>query len=108
MKNLNTFEKSISLIAAIIFIAFWLVFVYWLNGYAIVNLWAWFIMPIFPVIKINTVEAIGLYLFCSYLFKNRSPTDSAKNKKKIFENLSLPIIYPLMALIVGSIIKSYL
>lgn len=77
-----------------------------LNGFAIMNLWNWFIMPL-GVINIGFAHALGIDVLITLIVMVEVP-----KKIEEFEDIVRNIIYinllPIWALILGFIIKCFM
>lgn len=76
---------------------------YILNGFAIVKLWAWFVVP-FGLQPITIAHAIGIGLIISLLTKQYVPQD----KDNKYLPLIFSYIYPLVTLLVGWIVTWFM
>lgn len=79
-----------------------------LNGIAISILWGWFIVGKFGLPALSISEAIGLYLVFSYMAyqapKGKDMDDDPN--KAVFVAFITGIARPVLALLVGAIVKS--
>ena len=76
---------------------------YILNGFVIVKLWAWFIVP-FGLEPITMVPAIGLGLIVGFLTEQRVPSDDDKK----FEPLVRMYLSPLLTLLAGWVVTWFI
>ena len=73
-------------------------------GFVCFKFWAWFILPIFPMLPhINIWAAIGLMFFIT-LFKNHQVQEEEDSRKQIIKF----IIAPWLLLFTGYLIKTFL
>ena len=85
------------------------------NGAALVQLWAWFVVPTFPALPVLTLPvAIGFSLIVSH-FKGSAPSDpegkaEAKRSPGLYiTKLVLKILLtPVVTLILGYIVQSFM
>ena len=77
-----------------------------LNGYAVQNLWQWFVVPIFALPLLGFLQAVGLTMTTRYMCSRRTcciePDDVAEKR------MTYSILFPLTALAVGWVIKSFM
>ena len=67
------------------------------NGFVVVKLWHWFIVPTFEMNELRIVEAIGIMIFVQYVRAKKTNTD--KEEGEFWENLLKGIV--LLALMAG-------
>lgn len=79
-----------------------------MNGWALVKLWSWFIVPVFSAPVLTMISAIGLSLVVQY-FTVTSPSNK-KTETTYGETLLLGFLWstikPLFALAFGALIKA--
>ena len=85
-----------------------------MSAYVFVQLWEWFIVPIFGANPLRLVEAMGIAVFIGFLkFKksdlNPDPDDEGKDFWLVFgKSLGFLMLYYGFVLILGSIVKSFM
>ena len=78
------------------------------SGYVLTFLWAWFIVPMFGVSPLSTLQAIGLALVARY-FTYQYPTEEEDTSEDgIIRRRVFVLLYPLVALCIGWIVKSFM
>lgn len=77
-----------------------------INGFVIMKLWAWFIVPTFDMNPLRVVEAIGLMFLVNYI---RMKRDKEAEKDKFWEqllaNMGFLILMAGFALLSGWIVQ---
>ena len=80
-----------------------------LNGWALTKLWAWFIVPTFGLEQLTIVAAIGLSLVVKYLTMQIKINDKEKPySETLMNSVIISTVKPLMALLIGSIVKMWM
>lgn len=99
MKN---FEKYTIIVLAIIISSI-------INGFVIMKLWAWFVVPTFEANPLRLVEAIGLIFLVNYLKAKRDKEDD-KDKfwKQFVINMTFIIFMAGFALLSGWIVQMFM
>jgi hypothetical protein len=59
-----------------------------INGFVLLKLWTWFIIPIFHLEPLTLVQSIGLVFICNFILYQRNP----KEDKDEFWNTILELI----------------
>lgn len=79
------------------------------NGFVIMKLWTWFVVPTFEASPLRVVEAIGLMFLVNYLKAKR---DKEADKDKFWEQFATNIIYLILmagfALLSGWIVQMFM
>lgn len=82
------------------------------GGYILSILWGWFLVPAFHIPSISIALAIGLSVIVHMLTNESSSTDSSSKDKGVAEVLVHAFTYsfvsPLVALIIGAIVHTFL
>jgi hypothetical protein len=91
------------IVAVLAFLAF-AVIAYILNGLALMNLWAWFVVPVLDVRPLSLVEAIGFGIVVSFLTKQHVDT---RDDEAIIA-IAYTVLSPLLALGIGYIVHLFL
>lgn len=82
--------------------AFW-------GGFVLTKLWFWFVVPTFHLPLLTLPSAIGLSLVVSYMTSRPDFSVSEQSWSKLFATLLAHVtITPLVALVFGAIVKSYM
>lgn len=76
-----------------------------LTGFAIMNLWSWFIVPL-GVISISFIHALSIDILITLIVAT-SVTEPKDLEEKIFR-LTYANVAPLLSLLTGFIFKSYI
>ncbi|WP_319228437.1 hypothetical protein [Draconibacterium orientale] len=89
-----------------------LVFASVVNGFVVMKLWGWFIVPAFEIRPLHMVEAIGIMLFVRFA-ENRLAVRKKENEDRSFlvilqENIFLVIFFGAFTLLIGWIISLFL
>lgn len=80
-----------------------------INGWALAKLWSWFIVTTFGVAPVSIPAAIGLAMIVEYVAKPSTKTDPDKAYWEVLlEGFIYQTIKPLIALIIGVIVKQWL
>ena len=83
-----------------------------MNGWAFVQLWEWFILPVFEAAPVVTiVQAIGLSVFIGFLSAKKVEAKSDKSKSVtdlVIESFAVAIGMPLMAVGFGWLVTLFL
>ena len=92
--------------------AFTIVYGAIMNGWALTKLWHWFVEGQFGLKPLSIPAAMGLVLVVGYLTHQ---IDTAKKEKdddsyavQLIRTFAIATLKPLMALLVGSIVKAWL
>ena len=75
-----------------------------LNGFVLVKLWGWFVVPAFGLPTLSIPVAIGISLIIKYLTIHRSKTAEDVD---MWEAYKFAISFPIMTLIIGWIIHFF-
>jgi len=79
---------------------------FFLSGYAVQQLWQWFVVPIFALPLLGFLQAVGLTMTARYMCSRHTiciePDDVAQKR------MTYSILFPLTALAVGWVIKSFM
>ncbi len=83
------------------------------NGFALVKLWEWFIVPIFNVSALTVVQAIGISMVVGFLtYQATSSDDSSSGDKSLTAivsgSLIAVILRPAIVLFFGWIVTLFL
>ena len=81
------------------------------SGWVLSIVWAWFVMPLFPLVPILTIpQAIGFSLVTGMLAGSSSQTDNKERTtgEAIVHLLAIAFGRPIMILVIAYIIKSFL
>lgn len=81
-----------------------------LNGYVLSVFWGWFVVPVFDVASITTLQAYGIMLTVG-LLKGSASTNNDSNKStadKLGELLATSIFMPLFCLFFGYIVHLFM
>lgn len=90
------------------FVTVWALTSVW-GGYVFSVIWGWFIVPLFHLPVLPVSFAIGLLMVTRYAAISQIDTESSKSSgEKIFESLLMALLYPLIVLIMASIVKLFL
>lgn len=101
MEALILIFGSISLLGAIIAASVLL------NGWALSLLWAWFVVPTFPVLPVLTLgQAIGLASVVSFLTYQYVDAEPKKSEAKFLEISLNVILRPVFAVLFGLAIRA--
>lgn len=73
-----------------------------LNGWALIKLWAWFIVPVFRCPQLTVWTAVGIVLVVRFLTSSVNPED----KRSPIYIIVYSIVSPLFSLGFGAIIHS--
>jgi hypothetical protein len=80
-----------------------------LNGWALSILWEWFVVPIFNIQKISTLQAIGLSLIVGYFTATtQSKKKDDEKKELVISNLITLSLKPLFAVFFGWIVVQFM
>lgn len=105
MFNINSlFLKTLIIVISLIFLFLFVISIYLLNGFVLMNLWNWFVVPVCVFVKkISLIQAIGVYSLISFLVAKR-----IDNKKDAWKAIGFAYIAPILSLIFGYIITLFL
>jgi len=78
------------------------------TGLVLVQLWKWFIMPVFAVESINIPEAIGISLFVGFITYKESPIDKRAFIDQMSAKVAILLVVPPMVLLIGWIVTQFL
>lgn len=102
-------KDGLSCIGALVIVVGLSVLSYVLDGWALLKLWGWFILPRFASAPALTIaQAIGLAMVVSFLTRQSMPDkegESAKNA--IIRAISLAIVKSLLVVACGWIVAQY-
>lgn len=81
-----------------------------LYGWVLTILWGWFVMPVFHVLPLSLVQAIGLAITISFLTRTpqRTPTNDDDQLATIIWSLVVLFGYPLFVLLIGWIVQMFI
>jgi len=78
------------------------------NGYVLMTLWGWFVVPIFRLPTLRLVDAVGLTSVIGFLMYNRSNYKKLSGKDSAIEILNLLITRPVLSLFFGWLIHRWM
>lgn len=79
------------------------------NGFVILKLWTWFIVPIFEIQPLRLIEAIGLMFLVNYLMiKQYKKTEKEEFWEKFISNLVFLIFYSAFTLFAGWLVNLFM
>lgn len=111
-KNANPIEALFGCVGAMLMITVLGVSGYILNGWALVKLWGWFIVPTFPSIPTLTpVQAIGISIIISYLTSEGAATEKHEDDttgEAVVRAILMVVLKPLIVVGIGWIVSRYL
>lgn len=80
------------------------------NGWALMTLWGWFIVPVFELPSLTIVQAIGVAMVISFLTKHTIP--SMQQKRSTSEAISFLIgssfLLPAVTVAVGFVVHLFM
>jgi hypothetical protein len=81
-----------------------------INGFVIMKLWAWFIVPTFGVVQLGLVEAIGLMLVVNFFkpINSSKKDDTEEFWEKFLKGLGLLLFKAGFVLFVGWIVSLFM
>lgn len=82
----------------------WAILVYYLNGFVIVKMWSWFVVPVFNIVQITILQAIGLSFLTMFMCNNLPDNPKTETLKEKINQFTIPIIRPLITLLAGWIV----
>lgn len=96
--------KLLAMFIAFLLVLLTIVLVYSINGFVLMKLWNWFIVPIgfyignitLHIEQITFYEAVGIYIFCSFLFYRQ-----VTSKNDAYKVLLYSILIPITSLLIG-------
>lgn len=99
--------KTIGLIFTIFFL---MVYAAIVNGWALVKLWVWFVVPVFNVPALTIPTAIGISMVVEYLtHQHQENSDEDKDiALVIIKGALTATLKPLFALLFGVIVKAWI
>jgi hypothetical protein len=82
---------------------------YILEGWVVVKLWGWFVVPRFGAHPISIAEGIGLSLIASLVTHEFTPDDESKSvEERTFERLVDSLLMAVLALLFGFVASRFL
>ncbi|MCX6736054.1 MAG: hypothetical protein NTZ13_03135 [Candidatus Parcubacteria bacterium] len=76
-----------------------------INGFVLLTLWGWLIVPVFHLAPITLVPAIGICLIVSYLTHQYIPDNSDKSfRDLIIESFARPLGEATAVLLIGFVL----
>ena len=81
------------------------------NGFVLMKLWAWLIVPIFKIQAINFPEAIAIFIIARYLQKSNlisDHNDKMEQFKRALNNILNTISNGSLVLVFGWIMKHFI
>jgi hypothetical protein len=90
-------KKALGLLLAI-------VAVYFINGFVISKMWAWFIVPTFGAPQLSIPVAIGIGMLIAMLAKNNI---EKKEKESLLVTIGIALLSPLMTLLIAWIVYQF-
>lgn len=78
-----------------------------LNGFVLVILWSWFIVPVFELPSLTIPYAIGLAMIASFLTYQWKADPENKEKMTALTLLGVAIFRPLLTLLFGYIVHMF-
>lgn len=79
------------------------------NGYALMVLWGWFVVPLFDLPPLTIAQAIGLSVLVGFLTHQR--IESKEDEKPVEDTISAVLfasVKPAMALLIGWIVTLWM
>lgn len=80
------------------------------NGWALMTLWGWFIVPVFELPPLTTVQAIGVAMVISFLTKRHDLSE--QRKRSTSEMISLLIgssfLLPVVTVVIGFVVHQFM
>jgi len=81
---------------------------YMVNGWVLLKLWAWFVMPLFDVAPLTVAQAIGLGVTVGLVTHQGVPTgDNRNDSNALARAIAQAFVIPLVALLVGWIVSYF-
>ena len=78
-----------------------------LNGFVLVKLWSWFIVPTFGLPALSIPLAIGIALTAKFITQDLSTINNAKKEGSGWTPIVITFINPFLVLLVGWIVKCF-
>lgn len=75
------------------------------KGWVLTVSWAWFVIPVFHLPELSTVQAIGVCMVAQLIIPTAIPKT---DKDKAVENMLYPWLVPVLALGIGWVVKSFM
>jgi hypothetical protein len=80
-----------------------------LNGWVLSIMWGWFFVPILGLPALNVPQSIGIALIVGYLtHQRRTAADSSDRREEAFQTFGYAFLNPLVALLIGWIVKGFM
>lgn len=79
-----------------------------ISGWALTYLWRWFITPVFGVVELSMVQAIGLSLVIRYLTYHQTEAKDNRDEGDRYIAFATLFLRPIFALMFGWAIKQFL
>ena len=98
---MEQFGKFITILLAIIISSI-------INGFVIVKLWAWFIVPTFDQNPLRIVEAIGIMILISYIRIKRDDQSDKDFWEEFTKNVLYSVIMAGFILLIGWIVNMFM
>lgn len=78
------------------------------NGYVLMHLWRWFVVPTLGANELTLPFAVGIALVASYLTHQASITDADVDEvKRVVYSVLMATLRPLFALVVGYLVLQF-
>ena len=81
------------------------------RGYALSVLWGWFMVPTLHLPPLGVVQAIGIAMVVGFL-THQDTSDIPKKERGMGEVIAtavaVAVLYPLLALLIGSVVHHYM
>lgn len=94
------------IVGVIAFFVIWIPFAI-LDGFVLIKLWGWFIVPTFALPTLGLAAAIGIAMIIRYL-THEHKWDGEKNKKNLGSQFAIAISYPILSLLLGYIVSLFM
>jgi len=80
-----------------------------LNGFVLMTLWAWFVTPLFGLLPLSLIEAIGLGIIVSYLTHQYGATqEKFETAKEALAGIFKMILHPIITLAFAWVIQLFI
>ena len=99
--------KAIACLTLALGVAVITVLLYILNGWVMSVLWGWFVVPYFDAPILSIPVFIGISLLVGML-THSSTYIEAKDETEKIGRIVMPIFYPFLVLIIGSIVHLFI
>jgi len=77
-----------------------------INGFVVMKLWNWFIIPIFSLQPLKLIEAIGFTIILAFITAKPSKNNKEEDFwDKLFESVLYTILLGLFTLILGYVVS---